>query len=346
MSEKTTDPLTRILGELLEGDFEPFRAELDTALSPMKEYLTPLERQMYGGGKKIRPAVMFLAARMRHGTPPLSAKMIKGSVSLEMLHVATLIHDDIVDDALVRRGLPSIASARGEKLALLIGDLQFVQAIRGFADTVETGRDMSLVKLVLDTAFNLCCGELDEMTADGAGTLKERLAHYFKTIDRKTAVLFGLACEAGLALAGAPRHEARRGGFFGRRLGRAFQIMDDLLDIVHDEQAAGKTPGTDLLQRRWSLPVIYAVEELGEDHILSRAMIHGEPLDDLALTQCLSDLRHSQAFEQAYAAARSAALESLFYLECFPRSRYREALEQLALHVVDRSFQRRGESLS
>ncbi|NKB45070.1 MAG: polyprenyl synthetase family protein [Alphaproteobacteria bacterium] len=332
-------PLDRISRQLIADDLDQFRQEINNALAPQAEYLTPLEHQLYAGGKKIRPAMMFLSARMICGDAPVSAKAVKGAASLEILHVATLIHDDIVDDAMIRRGLPSISAERGYKKALLVGDLQFVQAIRGFVDAIDTESDMALVRLVLDTAFNICRGELDELNIEFSDDYGEMRNQYFKMIDRKTAVLFGLACEAGVSLAGGRTHEARRAGFFGRRFGHAFQIVDDLLDIVRNETSAGKTPGTDLMQHRWSLPLIYAAEEFGQDHPIFRSLVKGEPLGEIEFRRSLTDLKQSKAFDRAYADARTAALESLFYLQHFPESTYRDALEELAMHIVDQHIE-------
>lgn len=329
-------PVARIADVLLAPDMPRFRQEVERALEPQAPYLTEVERQMFAGGKKIRPMVMLLAARLIAGESPLPDKVYKGSASLEMLHVATLIHDDIVDEAQLRRGLPSVSAARGTKTALLIGDLQFVQALRGFAEAVDTENDMGLVRLVLDTAFDICRGELDELDRTLPDTLEGCLARYLQTIDRKTAVLFRLACQAGIELAGGRTADARRGGFFGRALGRAFQIMDDVLDVVESESSAGKQAGIDLSLGRLSLPLIHAMDRLGPAHAISRALRGETRLDGAALGQALDDLRECGAVDQAYAAARREALEALFYLEPFPRSPYRDALEELTLYVVDR----------
>jgi heptaprenyl diphosphate synthase len=262
-------------------------------------------------------------------------KAIQGAVSLEMLHVATLIHDDIVDGALTRRGLKSVNSARGVGVGVIVGDLQFVQAIRGFVEAIDTQSDMGLVKLVLDTAFKICCGELDELQTDPSWATDKLLERYMETIDRKTAVLFGLACETGVSLVASHTSDARRAGFYGRRVGKAFQIMDDLLDFTQSEAEAGKAAGMDLSARRLSLPLIYAMEELGDDHIVSRIM-RGDPADENDLRRGIAAVKSTSGFARAYAMARAAALDAIEYLRPFPRNRYRVALEEIALHVVDR----------
>jgi heptaprenyl diphosphate synthase len=331
------DPVDRIREDLLSEDLERFAETLREALVPQGPYLTETEHDLYRRGKKLRPVLLLLSARMMHGPgSPLPSKAIQGAVSLEMLHVATLIHDDIVDDALVRRGLSSINAARGTGTAILIGDLQFVQAIRGFVDAIDTQEDMGLVKLVLDTAFRICCGELDELQTDPTRDATELRQRYFETIERKTAVLFGLACESGVSLVNGRTSAARRAGFYGRRVGRAFQIMDDLFDFLHDDTIAGKTRGMDLSRRRLSLPLIYAMEELGPAHTVSR-ILRGASYSLKELRSGIEAVLCSAGFARAYAEARDQALDAMEYLKPFPCNRYRRALEEIALHIVDRA---------
>jgi len=332
------DPTDDIREQLLSEDMERFFEMLMEALEPQKPYLTKVEYELYRRGKKLRPMLLLLSARMMLGPQAaLSKKVIQGAVSLEMLHVATLIHDDIVDHALLRRGLDSVNAARGTEKAVIIGDMQFVQAIRGFVDAIDTQQDMNLVKLVLDTAFRICCGELDELDTDPTWHTKQLVSKYMETIERKTAVLFGLACESGISLAAGRTGETRRGGFYGRRVGRAFQIMDDLLDFSHSGASAGKTRGMDLRHRRLSLPLIYAMEELGGEHIVSRIM-RGADYTEGDIDYGIKEVMFTSAYARAYVDARTQALEAAEYLRPFPQNRYRKALEQLSLHVVNRGF--------
>ncbi|WP_103068630.1 polyprenyl synthetase family protein [Aquimarina sediminis] len=332
-----SNPLNRILEELLDGDMIRFEETLETALTPQSKYLSETERQIYKRGKKIRPIMLFLSARMLRGGEELSHKIIKAGVSLEMLHVATLIHDDIIDDALVRRGLTSVNAQRGTNAAILVGDLQFVQAIRTFTDAVETDSEMGLVKMVLDTAFNICAGELDELETDPDWDLITLKQRYFEVIERKTAIMFGLACETGMALAKSRTGESRRLGFYGRRVGRAFQIMDDLFDFLQDEKDSGKQLGIDLIRRRVTLPIIYAMEELGRSHTVSR-IIRGEIAVPEDVSAEIEAIKSTQAIERSYADARHEALDALEYLKHFKKNKYRDALEEIALYTIDRKI--------
>jgi heptaprenyl diphosphate synthase len=268
----------------------------------------------------------------------LSDKVIKGSVSLEMLHVATLIHDDIIDHSLLRRGLSSVYATRGINTAILVGDMQFVQAIRCFVDAIDTGSEMELVKLVLDTAFRICAGELDEIHADLNVSIAALKQKYFEIIERKTAIMFGLACETGAAIVNGRTSEARRIGFYGRRVGRAFQIMDDLFDFLQDAETSGKALGTDLAQKRLTLPIIYAMEELGENHQVSKIMRGKSDTGATELNDAMQAISNTSAFERAYADARYQAIDALEYLKPFKKNEYYQALEEIALYTVDRSF--------
>ncbi|MEU2790298.1 polyprenyl synthetase family protein [Streptomyces sp. NPDC007100] len=322
--------------ELLADDRPRYSAVLEEALSPQREYLTDTEYAIYRQGKLLRPAVLFLAARMAHGPESLPKKVIQGAVSLEMLHVATLIHDDVVDGSALRRGRPSVNAARGGGTAVIVGDLQFVQAIRGFVEAIDRDSDMDLVKMVLDTAFEICCGELDELRVEWSLGTRELVGHYWRTVDRKTAVLFGLAAESGVRLAGGRLGDARRAGFYGRALGRAFQVMDDLFDLARDERASGKPRGIDLVRGRATLPLIYAREDLGPGHRVSR-LLRGDTATPDDVERAIDEVRATPGYARAYAEAREQALNALEYLRPFPPNRYRFALEDLALQVVDRA---------
>ena len=335
-SANDESPFTSINRCLLADDMPLFHAEIEQALQAQSPYLTDVEHQMFKGGKKIRPIVTLLASRMIAGNGELPEKVYKGAASLEMLHVATLIHDDIVDEALVRRGMPSVSASRGVKTALLVGDLQFVQALRGFAQSVETEKDMALVRLVLDTAFDICRGELDELDRSLPTDMDASRTRYYQTIDRKTAVLFRLAAHAGVELAGGRLRDARRAGFFGRSLGRAFQIMDDVLDLVEYQSTAGKVSGIDLQQGRLALPLVYGLDLLGAEHPIAKSLRAEVSLSGVALEDAIDDLRDCGAIDAAYAEARREAQQAAFFLKGFADSPYRNALHDITSYVVNR----------
>lgn len=332
-----TDPI-RDARHLIKDDLLRFEEVLARALEPQAEYLTDSEYETYRRGKKLRPVILLLSARTCcPDTKDLPEKVINASVSLEMLHVATLIHDDIVDVAPTRRGLKTVYSERGTEMAVLIGDLQFIQAIRCFASAIDAQKDMHLVQAVLDVGFRICCGELDEIMTDPGWDLQTLERRYFKTVERKTAILFGLACESGATLSGANERASFYLGRFGRRFGSAFQIMDDIFDLMRPEELSGKAAGTDLTQGRITLPVIYALSELPEDHIVRR-IIRREPYTPADLREAVEAVALSNGLLKAYSKAREMSLEAADFLSEFPASPYRDTLADIAHYVVNRGY--------
>jgi heptaprenyl diphosphate synthase len=331
------NPVER-LETLIAEDLASFHSTLLQVLEPQRPYLSDVELSIYGRGKKLRPLLLLASTRMNQGGDPalpLPERVIKAAVSLEMLHVATLIHDDIIDKAPRRRGLASVNAARGPEMALLIGDLQFVNAVRCFASAIKAPEDMVLVEMVLEVGAKICCGEIDELMTDHRWSPKRLRDRYFRTIDRKTAVLFQLACETGAMLTRSRKRAVWKMGRYGRLLGRAFQMMDDLSDFVSLEPEAGKLRGTDLMQRRMTLPIIYAMEELGPDSRVSRIMA-GDPFTAEDIQSAINDVVGCGGFIRAYGEARAAVIEAAQSLDFFPPGPIRDALVRIAYHVVDR----------
>ena len=349
MSDRAAaDPISEAWAHL-RADKEQYERFLQAALAPQQPYVTPLELQMYERGKRLRPLLLLLCCHLaggakREANAPAAPKAIKAAVALEMLHVATLIHDDIVDAAESRRDARSIQAARGVEAAVLIGDLQFIQAIRVFADSVDTQQDMGVVRLVLDVGFKICCGELDELRGPPGETFAQRRQHYRRTIERKTAVLFSLACEVGATLGEGRGRVALLLGQYGRHLGYAFQIMDDLFDLTSSAHASGKPVMNDLGQRVWTLPIINAVEEFGPDHPVSRHMA-GNPVAGFDLRQGVGEVIRSQGFVLAYGEARREIIQAIAHLEPLAASPGRELLRRIAQHVVDRGWRSPSESV-
>ncbi|TDR81925.1 polyprenyl synthetase family protein [Paludibacterium purpuratum] len=332
------DPVNDILQQLMVEEMQGFERELANALLPQQDYLSEAEMALYRSGKKLRPLMLLLTARLFQPRSALPFKVLRAAASLEMLHVASLIHDDIVDHASLRRGQHSVNAARGTEMAILIGDMQFLQAVRCFVDAIEDQDDMQLVKWVLDSAFDICRGEIDEMTTQPYWHPDSLLSRYLTTIDRKTAVLFGLACESGAALMRAHTSELRRLGSFGRYMGRAFQMMDDIFDLAHSDEEAGKRKGIDLHQRRITLPIIHAMKLFGDDHPMVRYLRSQETPPVPQINAWVDEIRRSDAFALAYAQARATALQAVQFLENLPAGPHLRALQDITMHVVNRPY--------
>src|SRR5829696_2576193 len=204
-------------------------------MGPMLSMVLP------GSGKRMRPALALLTARLGDAAPQAMTNM---AVGVELLHAASLVHDDVVDESALRRGDETLFTRVGNALAVLVGDYLFAQSA---SRCVATG-DMRVIGLFAETLASMCQGQIEEASRGNAPEQTLTREQYYQTIWGKTASLFVLACEGSAILAGLtePQIEAMRR--YGDRLGLAFQVADDILDFVGDEADLGKPVGSDLRQ--------------------------------------------------------------------------------------------------
>ena len=203
------------------------------------------------GGKRIRPVLLFLAAELCGYTGP---RCVQVAAAVELLHTATLLHDDVVDLSQLRRGRPSANAVWGNRRAVLVGDFFYARAS---SMIVEDG-DPDILWVFADTIRQMAEGELLQLQRSFDPSVTE--AHYYRVIDRKSAALLSAACEAGSILGGVTRAERRRLAEFGRELGLAFQLRDDALDYEAGEAALGKSRYADLREGKVTLPVLLALK--------------------------------------------------------------------------------------
>ncbi len=284
-----------------------------------------VERLVNRGGKRLRPAVVLLIAHLTQADLEVA---LLAAAGVEMLHTATLIHDDVIDNALVRRGVPTLNAQLPLTAAVLAGDIAFSQAARLIA---RTGIP-PVVEHFSATLETICLGELDQMFRDDGCLLSQEA--YFERIFAKTASLFALCAQIGPLLVQAPPEDIEGAEQFGRLLGEAFQITDDVLDLLGDSQTTGKPVGVDLRQGLATLPVILYAEDHPDDPRLSEVL--GGTAEEPQIRRLLADLVESGATDRAMRAAQARAAEALTLLQAYPRSTHRCALEELVQFAVDR----------
>ncbi len=336
-SEKLFD---RIRG-LLAKDLGRFDARFADVLERQKELLSEKELALYTKGKKIRPILLLLSTRLNTSKPQieLDEKVIAAAVSLEIAHIGSLIHDDIVDNASMRRGLPTFNASRGYEFALLIGDLQLMESARVFSSFVSTVDDIKLMQEYLDTGYELCKGQIEELVNETSEWDPKKISQrYYRIIDRKTGPLISFACEAGARLADALPSQVKAMRKFGMFLGRAFQIMDDVMDILSPTHKAGKEIFTDLRERRLSLPVIYALDTAPKTHAIHR-VINGEQVSESDFEKACEFIKSSNSHIKAYNNARISVEEAKTELYQYKNNEYKQALFDLCDFVVDRGYQ-------
>ena len=236
-------------------DLARVEASLMATAHPGDELFTEASRHsIAAGGKRFRALLVLLAAQFGD---PKDPRVIQAAVAIELTHLATLFHDDVMDEAEVRRGQPSVNSRWSNSVAILTGDFLFAQASRILADLGPQA-----VRLQAETFGRLVDGQLSETVGPRGG--QDPLDHYMHVITEKTGSLIATSGQFGALFSGAPAEVATRIALACERLGVAWQLSDDVIDIASDSAQSGKTPGTDLRQGVRTLPVLYALRSTGQ----------------------------------------------------------------------------------
>ncbi len=293
------------------------------------EMFTEVSRHMMdAGGKRFRAMLVLLAA---HFGDSRDKRIIPAAVAIELTHLASLFHDDVMDEAALRRGHPSVNSKYGNSVAILAGDYLFARASRILADL-----GAEAIRIQAETFCRLCDGQLAETIGPRPG--EEPLDHYLRVIDGKTGSLIATSGRFGAMFSGAPAGLVDRISDACMRIGIAWQLSDDVLDVTSSSSQSGKEPGTDLRQGVRTLPVLYALGSTSPAHARLRFLLAEADLTDPALhAEALSLLRSSSALEQARHTVRECAEEARSILGTLPDVPARAAFEALCDFVISRS---------
>lgn len=290
------------------------------------DLMAALDHLMAAGGKRIRPIITMLMGNMLGAE---EEKLISLGASIELLHTATLVHDDLIDGALLRRGNPTLNSHWTPAATVLTGDYIFAQAAQLAAEIGST-EAMSLFAETLSIIVN---GEISQLF--GKSQVPSREDYYFR-IYEKTGSLFALSARAAAMISPADRKFIKLADNYGKEIGKAFQIVDDVLDFTGDQDRVGKPIGNDLRQGIPTLPAIYYGEQHPDDKILL-ACLEGtateEEADDL-----IHRINESGVIEQALEEASLCVENAIKSLESFPEGRERDALEELGPFLLKRDL--------
>ena len=314
--------------------FEPVRADLEAV---EREFARQVQSQVHvipeignyllnSGGKRVRPAVLLMAARLCGYT---GARAVLNAAVVEFIHTATLVHDDIIDDADVRRGRKAVHSQWGNDVTVLAGDFLYIKSM-AMALTQDT---LDIVRLLCDVTLRMIEGELYQLTKNGVVDLSED--EHFDIIRRKTAYLFGGCAQIGgmLGEVSEPKQEALRE--YGFSLGVMFQLVDDLLDFTGAEKTLGKPVGGDLREGKITLPIIHLLEHGGreaDDLIRGAVQRRDITAEDWARIKAL--LVEHRSLDYAYGRAVQFGETAKRQLRIFTPSPEREALMALADYVL------------
>ncbi len=321
---------------------EPLAAELQRVEEKLREPLHPdypalgavLQHLLDSGGKRLRPALALLAGRV-YGAD--IEKLVSLAASVEMLHTATLVHDDLIDGALLRRGNPTLNASWSPGATVLTGDYLLA---RSAVLAVET-ESVRVVAIFANTLTTICSGELrqvfDRHSFPRVGSEREwdaTLQRYDQRIHAKTASLFAAATEAAAVLGSAPEPELKALRDYGHYLGMGFQIIDDVLDFEGEEEVLGKPTGSDLREGIVTLPALYYLRAHPDDERLALAVSNGA--DDGLVLELVSAVRQSGAIPQAMDRARAFIVQSQAALAALPEGEPRSAMHALAEYTISR----------
>ena len=288
---------------------------------------TAVDHLVGGGGKRLRPVLVLLSA---HLCGAELDRAIFAAAAVEMLHTATLIHDDLIDGSLMRRGMETLNVQWSPAVTVLTGDYIFARA----AYLASQADNVRLTQRFAATLMVICNGEVRQMFDGRRGQLSRR--EYERRIYAKTASLIAMSAESGAILAGAGEGTTVALRSCGEQLGLAFQIVDDVLDFVAQEETLGKPVGSDLRQGLVTLPVLFFLEQ-EPDHPAVRQALQGNPPQEV-VEEALQAVTESPAVERALDVARQHAERAKESLNGFSDSSYRMALLDLADFTVRRRF--------
>jgi heptaprenyl diphosphate synthase len=279
------------------------------------------------GGKRFRPLLTLLAAELGTG---INDDVIAAAAGVELTHLASLYHDDVMDEAQVRRGALSANAAYGNSTAILVGDLLF-----GTASSIIADLGAEAVKIQAQTFVRLCAGQIRDERPPGPGV--DPVEYYLGVLEDKTGVLIATAARYGAMFSGCTPETVAVMREYGERLGMAFQLADDLIDIASDFDETGKMPGTDLREGKATLPVLYARASTDPADARLRELLAADLHDDeVLLAEALGLLRAHPAMAQARQRTEEVARQAQDALAPLPDSEARTALLALATSVVNR----------
>lgn len=283
------------------------------------------------GGKRIRPALTLLAGKLYHYQPD---SLLPMAAAIELMHTATLVHDDAIDKSPVRRGKSTVYRVWGEDKAILLGDFLFAKAGEMATDT----KNLLAVKLFTRTLAVISTGEVNQSLS--AFNLKQTQQDYLERIAKKTAALFALSTESGGLLSQAPAAAIRALKDYGYHLGIAFQITDDILDFTSTEKSMGKPIGSDLMQGTLTLPSMLILERYPGDNPVKRFFENRERLSEEEkqdyIRQAQDMVGNSPIAEDCRRVASEYSQNACRHLEALPGGTHRRALAELASFVLMR----------
>jgi octaprenyl-diphosphate synthase len=309
--------------DLVEAEFERQARSNIQVIAYLGDYLRA------SGGKRVRPALTILS-NYAVGGDASQYNSIRMAAVMEFLHTATLVHDDIIDNAETRRNRPSINSRFGNQTAVLMGDWLYMSAF----ETSLQERSLPILDILTAVTRKMTEGELLQLTLLGRTDISEE--QYFDILQRKTAYLFSACCEIGAILGGADAARQRTLREYGMNLGMAFQLVDDLLDFTATDEALGKGAGVDLLEGKITLPLIFLLEKEPSMRRAVQTVMREGDYKEVQRATLLRAVERAGALAGARERAYGYAEAARNALDTLPRSEHGDALRAIPTYIIER----------
>jgi octaprenyl-diphosphate synthase len=317
---------------LVRRDLALVEQEFDRQVSDASSDVSSIVRYLHdGGGKRVRPTLVLLASNLVTGRSPAAA--IRLAAVMEMLHTATLVHDDIIDEARVRRGRASANAKWGNDVTVLVGDWLYMTAF----DMSLRERSFEILDVLIRMTRLMVEGEIIQLSLVGNSRITE--AQHLDIVRRKTAYMFSACAEVGGIVANASREQQTALAHYGLSVGIAFQLIDDLLDFISTEAKLGKPVANDLREGKLTLPLIYLMEiGVPEHRRLVETVMSERGFETVKRDEVLRLIHEHGTLDRARREARRYADQAIEALSIFPPSQFRQALLSVPRFIIERDM--------
>ncbi len=317
----------RALYSFLNADLQCIEAELELSTNAEHDLLREsMQHLLHAGGKRIRPVFVLLGGKFGE----YNVEHLKHiAVALELIHMASLVHDDVNDRAHLRRGEPTINAKWSNQFAIYAGDYMLARSLEQMTELHNPLAHQLLAKAIVE----VCKGEIEQVRDKYC--YDQTLRQYLRRIKRKTALLIAVSCQLGAVIANAPKHVHEKLYWFGYYVGMSFQITDDILDFVGTEKELGKPAGGDLLQGNVTLPALLAMQDK-QVHEKIRSI--NESTTPEEIKKVLIAIKNTDAIKQSYDLSNRYLQKAFHILEKLPASKARTAFYNVAKYIGKRKF--------
>lgn len=319
--------LPKIYG-FLKKDMESIESALQDSIQANHPVLRDASTELlHAGGKRIRPVFVLLSSQL--GNYDLS-KIKKVAVTLELIHMATLVHDDVIDEAELRRGKPTTASIYGNRVAMYTGDYILARALEEITEIP----DPRVHQLLSKTLVEVSIGEIEQI--EYKFNWEQNFRDYLRRIKRKTALLIASSCKLGAIVGGLNDYQSNKLYQYGYYIGMSYQIIDDILDFTSTSKELGKPAGNDLLQGNITLPVLYAMEDKTFKQSLFNVFSKDGHVTTNEMKTLIQHLKRTDAIKRSYAVSDMYLSKALTALDEIPASRAKKTLQDIATYIGKR----------